>query len=103
MAGYGFSFKDATNNKADIFIIERSQAMKFFESNPGIIVNIRPNMPLRVIGNCYMFKRNELEFQNMLNAEINDLLTSGVVERQLEKYEKYPNSYLRIAPPYWPN
>ena len=37
----------------------------------------------------------------MLNAEINDLLTSGFVERQLEKYEKHPNSQLRIAPPYW--
>jgi ABC-type amino acid transport substrate-binding protein len=98
----GFSFMDATNYKADIFIMERSQAMKFFASNPGMIVNIRPVAPLRVIGNCYMFKRNELEFQNMLNAEINDLLTSGFVERQLEKYEKYPNSQLRIAPPYNP-
>ncbi len=95
------SFLDATNNKADIIIMEKSQAMELLEANPGIIVNIKPNAPLRVIGNCYMFKRNELEFQNMLNAEINDLLTSGFVERQLEKYEKYPNSQLRIAPPYW--
>ncbi len=75
--------------------------MKLLESDPGKIVNIKPNAPLRVIGNCYMFKRNEIEFQNMLNSEINDLLTSGFVERQLEKYEQYPNSQLRIAPPYW--
>ena len=94
MTDHGVSFLDATNNKADIIIMEKSQAMKLLESNPGTIVNIKPNAPLRVIGNCYMFKRNELEFQNMLNAEINDLLTSGFVERQLEKYEKYPNSQL---------
>ena len=101
MTDRGGSFLDATNKKADIIIMEKSQAMKFLESNPGTIINIKPNAPLRVIGNCYMFKRNELEFQNMLNSEINDLLTSGFVERQLEKYEKYPNSQLRIAPPYW--
>lgn len=102
MADSGFSYMDATNNKADIFIIERSQAMKLFAANPGIIVNIKPAAPLRVIGNCYMFKRNELEFQNMLDSEINNLLASGFVERQLEKYEKYPNSQLRVAPPYNP-
>ncbi len=94
MTDRGGSFLDATNKKADIIIMEKSQAMKFLESNPGTIINIKPNAPLRVIGNCYMFKRNELEFQNMLNAELNDLLTSGFVERQLEKYEKYPNSQL---------
>ncbi|MGO9587182.1 MAG: substrate-binding periplasmic protein [Limisphaerales bacterium] len=103
MTDYGVSFLNATSNKADIIIMEKSQAMKLLESNPGTIVNIKPSVPLRVIGNCYMFKRNELEFQNMLNSEINDLLTSGFVERQLEKYEKYPNSQLRIAPPYWQN
>ena len=100
---HGVSFVDVTNNEADIIIMEKSQAMKLLESIPGTIVNIKPSAPLRVIGNCYMFKRNELEFQNMLNSEINDLLTSGFVERQLEKYEKYPNSQLRIAPPYWQN
>jgi len=101
MTDRGVSFLDATNNKVDIIIMEKSQAMKLLESNPGTIVNIKPSVPLRVIGNCYMFRRNELEFQNMLNSEINDLLTSGFVERQLEKYEKYANSQLRIAPPYW--
>ena len=100
MTDHEGSFLHATNNPADIIIMEKSQAMKLLESNPGTIVNIRPSVPLRVIGNCYMFKRNELEFQNMLNSEINDLLTSGFVERELEKYEKYPNSQLRIAPPY---
>jgi ABC-type amino acid transport substrate-binding protein len=100
MTDYGVSFADVAHNKADLVIMEKFQAMKFLESNPGVIVNIRPNGPLRVFGNCYMFKRNELEFQNMLDSEINDLLMSGSVGRLLEKYEKYPNSQLRIAPPY---
>lgn len=99
----GTSFLDATNHKADILIMEKSGAMKLLAEHPGAIVNIKPSTPLRVIGNCYMFKRNEIEFQNMLNSEISDLLASGFVEKLLEKYEKYPNSQLRVAPPYWQN
>jgi hypothetical protein len=76
--------------------------VKCRQFNPRLTANIKPAAPLRVIGNCYMFKRTELEFQNMLNAEINDLPASGFVERQLEKYEKYPNSQLRTVSPYDP-
>ena len=100
MTDFGVSFMDVSHNKADIVIMEPFHAMKFLESNPGSIVNITPKRPLRVFGNSYMFKRGEIEFQNMLNVTISDLLASGVVENLLAKYEKYPNSQLRVAAPY---
>lgn len=100
MTDFGVSFMDVVHNKADIIFMEKFHAMKFLESNPETIVNITPKNPLRVFGNCYEFKRGEVEFQNMLNVALTDLLTSGFVEQLLAKYEKYPNSQLRIAPPY---
>lgn len=100
MTDFGVSFMDVVHNKADIIIMEKFHAMKFLESNPDTIVNITPKTPLRVFGNCYEFKRGEVEFQNMLNVALTDLLTSGFVEQLLAKYEKYPDSQLRIAPPY---
>lgn len=100
MTDFGVSFMDVVHNKADIVIMEPFHAMKFMESNPDTIVNITPNEPLRMFGNSYMFKRGEVEFQNMLNVSITDLLTSGFVEHLLAKYEHYPNSQLRVALPY---
>lgn len=100
MTDFGVSFMDVVHNKADIVIMEPFHASRFLESNPDTIVNITPKEPLRVFGNCYMFKRGEIEFQNMLNVAMTDLLSSGFVEDLLAKYEKYPNSQLRVARPY---
>jgi ABC-type amino acid transport substrate-binding protein len=100
MTDFGVSFMDVIHKKADIVIMEPFHAMKFLEANPGTIVNITPSEPLRVFGNSYMFKRGELEFQNMLNVTITDLLTSGFIEQLLSKYEHYPNTQLRVARPY---
>lgn len=100
MTDFGVSFMDITHNKADIVIMEPFHAMKFLEANPESIVNISEQKPLRVFGNSYMFKRGEIEFQNMLNVSISDLLASGFVEELLAKYEKYPKSQLRVAAPY---
>ena len=100
MTDFGVSFMEVIHNKSDIVIMEPFHAMKFLESNPGTIVNITPKEPLRVFGNCYMFKRGEADFQNMLNVSLTDLLSSGFVEALLAKYEKYPNSQLRVVRPY---
>jgi len=97
LTDFGVSFMDVVHKKADIVIMEPFHAMKFLEFNPGTIVNITPNEPLRVFGNCYMFKRGEVEFQNMLNVALTDLSASGFIEELLAKYEKYPRSQLRVA------
>jgi len=80
LTDFGVSFMDVVHKKADIVIMEPFHAMKFLEFNPGTIVNITPNEPLRVFGNCYMFKRGEVEFQNMLNVALTDLSASGFIE-----------------------
>ncbi|PZN76054.1 MAG: hypothetical protein DM484_17300 [Candidatus Methylumidiphilus alinenensis] len=100
MTDFGVSFMDVIHKKADILIMEPYHAMKFLETNPNTIVNITPKEPLRVFGNSYMFKRGELEFQNMLDVALLDLLNSGYIDDLLAKYEHYPNSQLRIARPY---
>lgn len=94
------SFLDVVNNKADLVIMEPFHANKFLSSNSNAIKNIIPNKPLRVFGNCYMFRRNEIEFENMLNVVLQDLLNSGFVNNLVEKYEKYPNSYSKVSLPY---
>ena len=100
MTDFGTSFMDVVHKKADIVIMEPYHAKKFIENNGRKIQNIAPEKPLRVFGNTYMFGRGEVEFQNMLNVAIDDLINSGYVNKLIDKYEGYENSQLRVATDY---
>jgi len=93
-------FLDITGNKADVFFTEPYFAYKFLESNRGTIKNIASDNPIRTLGNCYMFKKGEPEFKQMLDVALEDLLNSGYVDQLLDKYEPAKNTYYRVAQPY---
>lgn len=97
------SFLDVVGKKADLVITEPYQAKKFLKASPGAVRNILAKRPLRVFGNCYMFKRDETAFENMLNTVIEDLHQSGFIDAKLKEYEKearVENAFGRVAPSY---
>jgi len=94
------SFMDVVHKKADLLFLEPFYGHKFLESNPNSIKDIAKNNPIRVFGNCYMFKQGEDEFQNMINTIIEDLHNSGFIESLIKKYEEYPNTIVRVVKPY---
>ncbi|MFN3650352.1 MAG: substrate-binding periplasmic protein [Armatimonadota bacterium] len=93
-------FLDITGNKADVFFTEPYFAYKFLESNPGTVKNVAAEKPIRILGNCYMFKRGEVDFKHMLDVAFEDLLNSGYVDQLLDKYEPEKNTFYRVALPY---
>lgn len=97
---FGVSFNDVTSNKADLIIMEPYQAAKFLASNPNSIKKINIEAPLKVYGNCFMFKKGEYEFEHMLNTILQDLINDGFVDNLLQKYEGQPNNFLRVSKPY---
>lgn len=97
---FGVSFADVTSRKADLIIMEPYQAEKFLATNPNSIKKLDLDLPLKVYGNCFMFKKGEFEYEHMLNTVLQDLINEGFVDRLLEKYEEYPNSFLRVDKPF---
>jgi len=97
---FGVSFADVTSKKADLIIMEPYQAEKFLANNPNSIKKLGLGMPLKVYGNCFMFKKGEFAYKHMLNIVLQDLINEGFVDKLLEKYEEYPNSFLRADKPY---
>jgi ABC-type amino acid transport substrate-binding protein len=93
-------FLEVSTNKADVLFAEPYYGFKYLESNPDSVKNIAEARPIKVLGNCYMFKRGENDLKHMLDVAIEDLLSSGYVDELLEAYEPYPGTFYRTALPY---
>jgi hypothetical protein len=69
------------------------------KNNPGSVKNIAAEKPIRILGNCYMFKSNESQLEEMMDTAIEDLQNSGFIDEVLRKYEPAPNTFYRVAEP----
>jgi len=93
-------FLEVSSDKADVLFAEPYFAYEFLKSNPGSVKNIAVEKPIRALGNCYMFKKGEFQYKQMLDVAIEDLLNSGFVDDLMKKYEPAPNTFYRVAKPY---
>lgn len=93
-------FLEVTQRKADVTFAEPFFAHEFLQNNPGTIKNIAQARPIRVFPNTMMFKRGEMEFKSMLNRALEEVINSGLVDEQLDKYEPFPGAFYRVAYPY---
>lgn len=93
-------FLDLASNKCDVVFAEPYFGYEYLKNNPGTIRNIAADAPIRLFGNCYMFRMNEFQMKQMLDIAIQDLINSGYVDKIIQKYEPAPNLFYRTAKPY---
>jgi ABC-type amino acid transport substrate-binding protein len=91
---------NVTTGKADASFAEPAVAMEFLKHNPGSIAKVPMKHPIRIFPNCWMFRRNQMEYKNMLDTALSQLINSGAVEKIIAKYEKQPGTLYRVAVPY---
>jgi polar amino acid transport system substrate-binding protein len=91
---------NVVSKKADVTFVESAIALEYLKHNPGTLRNVAATKPFRVFGNGISFRRGETEFKSMINLELQQLLDFGYVEEMLKKYEPFPGTYYRVAPPY---
>jgi len=100
MVGVSQTLLDIKAKKADITFLEPAVALEFDFKNPNTIQEVKNIKPLRVFPNAMMLPKGEEAFKSTLNIAINELIYNGFIDRLVNKYEKYPNSFYRIQPPY---
>jgi ABC-type amino acid transport substrate-binding protein len=93
-------FLNVANGKADVAFAEPYFAFLYLKNNPSKIRNIAESAPIRVLGNVFMFKKNEPQMKQMIDTALEDLLNSGYVDIVLNKYEPAPGLFYRDALPY---
>jgi ABC-type amino acid transport substrate-binding protein len=92
-------FLEVSSDKADVFFAEPYFAYQYFKNNPRTVKNIAGEHPIRLLGNCYMFKKDEFQFKQMIDTALEDLLNSGYVEQLLKKYDG-GDTFYQVALPY---
>lgn len=91
---------NVATGKADASFEEPAVALEFLKHNPKTIETLSKTKPIRVFPNCWMFRRGQLEFKDMLDTALGQVINSGAVDKVIAKYEKYPNTLYRVALPY---
>lgn len=85
---------------ADITFSEEAQAAAFDKVNPGVLANITPEQPVRVLANAFLMKMGEDRFAVMLNNAIRNLHNNGFIEKAVAAYETAPRQYRLVMPGY---
>jgi ABC-type amino acid transport substrate-binding protein len=97
-------FPQVVDSKADLLFADTTIAYEYQKANPGKLKNIGERFPAFVQGNCFMFKRNEFQLKQFIDANLSDFLNHGAIETILSNpdYEKAPDFFYRVAFPYMP-
>jgi ABC-type amino acid transport substrate-binding protein len=91
---------DVKTGKADITFVENYLANEFIAANPGSVKNITKANPVRIFGNTIAVPLGDTKLQSMLNSALVQIINSGLMDKIIQKYEKYPSSLYQIAKPY---
>lgn len=93
-------FLELGSGKADVIFSDLYTGKRYMANNPGVVRQVLTNTPLRVYGASMAVKHHEPAFKAMLQYTLLEMHNSGVIEKMIQKHERYPGSFYRLAKPY---
>ena len=92
-------FMSLAAGEGDFIIADKYNFKEFDSRNPGKIKMVDPK-PVMIFPRSIAIKNGQDEMRTMLNYATEQLRFSGVIDKLIDKYEKYPNVYYRVSPGY---
>ncbi|MBI1273972.1 MAG: transporter substrate-binding domain-containing protein [Alphaproteobacteria bacterium] len=86
--------------KADIVLADIGFANSYIKQNPGSLTELFPGHPLQVFANCFAMNHDHAKLKSVVDQSVAELLNRGTVDEYIERYEKLPGDYLRVAKSY---
>lgn len=85
-----------TTGKADLVFAEPLAVQEFMKNNPDSLQQITPmGNPLLIVPNIFLLPRGEYAFKEMIDNGLREMFNSHLIDMMIDKYEIYPNSYIR--------
>lgn len=81
--------------KADVTFAEPLAVYEFMEKNPRTLEKVHLEKPLVTVPNILLIKRDQFAFKELIDNGLRELFDTGYMDKAINKYEKYPNSYVR--------
>jgi polar amino acid transport system substrate-binding protein len=100
MTDYSTILLNVVDKKADVTFVERAVAHAYLKANPGKLVNIASDKPLRVFSYFIPFRIGETKLKATMDGLINLMRENGEIDKILDKYEEGTPSFYRAAKGY---
>ena len=100
LSDFSLLLLNVSTGKADLTFSEASQFVDFDKKNPGLLRNITPDKPVRLVQNTFFVGGDEHRLVAMLNLALQNLHNEGYVDTLLDKYEAQPGVWRRVARTY---
>jgi polar amino acid transport system substrate-binding protein len=89
-----------SSGKADMTFTEPTIATGFQKHNLGSLSVANGGKPVRVFPNCWMYKRNQSEFKNMIDTLIDEISNDESLDKIIASHESAPGMLYRVTRPY---
>ena len=93
-------FLNVVTGKADVTFIGPDSIFEFNSNNKEGLRQVLTDKPLRLFGTTLALAQSQDRFRRMVDSATIELIQSGRIDAILNKYEKYPGSFYRVAKPY---
>ncbi len=93
-------FVNIATGKGDVTFSNPTTLALYNAQNPGKVKRVPASTPIRVFGGTIAIAHGQDDFRRMLDLATEELLSNGMIEKILAKYEKTPGEFLRVAPSY---
>lgn len=88
-----------STGKADGVFLEPGLAKDFATKNPGQIRQVTKE-PYQIFPNSFATKLGEVEFKEMIDSALTELLNQGEIDRIITKYEPDRSIFMPVQKPY---
>lgn len=97
-ASFAELLESVATGKGDVTFAEPLAVYEYNHAKGGDVLKaVSANRPLLLVPNILLLPQNEFGLKAMIDNALTDLLLSGFIDATLDKYEAYPNSYVRVG------
>lgn len=90
---------NVVNGKADATFLDHNRFMLFNEAHPGALKQVNDE-PVRIYSFKIAVPAGDYKLKFWLDEAVEELLHNGEMDRLVDQWELFPDSFLRVALPY---